>query len=189
MQVLECISCINQLTYIISQNPFGHLPPELASIPKSVQMQLETLLQIPGIVEDSTSGRVDEARIMDTAELYRIAALIYLHRSVIRSSSDSDVLKDLVARSLKIIADLGVCTSPWPIFMTACEVIGDDQRIKILDAVDKMQTERRIGNVQIIRNIIEAVWKQADLHPSQQGKTRVDWKSLLDMERQIPSFI
>jgi len=75
------------------------------------------------------------------------------------------------------------------IFMAACEVIGDDQRVKILDAVDKMQKERRIGNVEIMRNIIEAVWKQVDLHPCSQGQMRVDWKSLVDMERQIPSFI
>lgn len=189
MQVLECISCTNQLTYIISENPFGYLAAEFASIPQFIQMQLETLQQIPGIVEDSTSGHLDEARILNTAELYRLAALIYLHRSVIWSSRDSGVMKDLVARSLKMLEEVGVCTSPWPIFMIACEVIGDDQRIKILDAVDKMQKERRIGNVQIMRSIIEAVWKQADLHPCPQGKVRVDWKSLVDMERQIPSFI
>jgi hypothetical protein len=189
MQVLECISCINQLTHVISQNLFGNLPAEFISIPHFLQMQLETLQQIPGIVEDSSSGHVDEARILNTAELYRIAALIYLHRSVIWTSTDSGVMKDLVARSLNILGKLTVCSSPWPIFMTSCEVIGDEQRIRILDAMDKMQKERRIGNVEIIRNIIEAVWKQTDLDPSQEGRMRVDWKSLVAMERQIPSFI
>jgi hypothetical protein len=108
---------------------------------------------------------------------------------VIGTPSDSLVMKDLVTRSLEILERLGVCTSPWPIFITACEVIGDEQRIKILDAVDKMQKERRIGNVEIMRSIFEAVWKQADLNPRQEGKTRVDWKSLVDTGKQIPSFI
>jgi hypothetical protein len=189
MQVLECISCINQLTHIISQSEFGLVPAGFSSIAQFIQMQLETLQQIPGVVENSSSGRVDEARIINTAELYRLAALIYLHRSVISSSSDTGVVTDLVSRSLNIIEELGVCTSPWPIFLTACEVIGDEQRVRLLDAVDKMQKARRIGNVEIMRSIIEAVWKQADLHPVQQGKMRVDWKSLVDMERQIPSFI
>ena len=188
MQVLECISCINQLTHTISQN-FGILLTEFASIPKFIQTQLETLQQIPGVVEDCASGDVDEAKIIYTAELYRLAALIYLHRSVISTPSDSIVMKDLVARSLDIIEKLGICTSPWSIFMTACEVISDEQRVRILKAVDKMQKERRIGNIEIMRSIIEAVWKQTDLQPCPQGTMRVDWKSLVDLKRQIPSFI
>jgi hypothetical protein len=189
MQALECVSCINQLTHMISQSPTQTLPAEFEPVQNFLQFKLETLQQIPGIVEDSTSGRLDETKILNTAELYRLAALIYLHRSVIGTPSDSLVMKDLVTRSLEILERLGVCTSPWPIFITACEVIGDEQRIKILDAVDKMQKERRIGNVEIMRSIFEAVWKQADLNPRQEGKTRVDWKSLVDTGKQIPSFI
>ncbi|KAG0645072.1 L-arabinose-responsive transcription regulator ARA1 [Hyphodiscus hymeniophilus] len=189
MQVLQCISCVNQLTHTILQSPCGTIPAEFASIPQVLQIQLENLQQISGVVEDTASGRVDEARIINTAELYRLATLIYLHRSVLTTPSDSGIMKDLVSRSLHIIEEIGVCTSPWPIFMAACEVIGDDQRVRILDAVDKMQKERRIGNVEIMRNIIETVWKQVDLHPCPQGQMRVDWKSLVNMERQIPSFI
>jgi hypothetical protein len=189
MQALECISCINKLTHVVSQSPSKILPLEFASTPQFLQAQLETLQQTPGIVEDSSSGHLDEVRIIKTAELYRLAALIYLHRSVIGTPSDSTVMKDLVARSLDISEDLGVCTSPWPLFMTACEVIGDEQRIRILEVVNKMQKERRVGNVEIMRSIIEAVWKQADLYPYQDGKTRIDWKQLVNLEKQIPSFI
>lgn len=189
MQVLECISCINQLSHVIAQSPLKYLPTEFQSIPNFLEMQLESLQQVPGIVEDNKSGRLDESKILNTAELYRLATLIYLHRSVIGTPPDSLAMKYLVARCLEILEELGVCTSPWPIFITASEVIGDEQRIKVLDAVDKMQKERRIGNVEIMRNIIEAVWKQADLHPCQEGKTRVDWKQLVDLEKQIPSFI
>ena len=141
-----------------------------------------------GIVEDSTSGRLDEAKILNTAELHRLAALIYLHRSVIGTVSESPAMRSLVIRSLDILDKFWVCTSPWPIFMTACEVVGDEQRIRILDAVHRMQ-ERRVGNVAIMKRIIEAICKQGDLYPCQDGKTRVDWKQLVDLEKQIPYLI
>lgn len=189
MQLLECISCINQLSHIISQSLSQGLPPEFGSMPNFLQGQLETMQQFPGIVEDSASGALDESKILNTAEFYRLATLIYLHRSVIGSPSNSTVMKELVARSLDLLQRMNTCTSPWPLFMTACEVTSDEQRIKILDVMEKAQRERRIGNVKLIRDIIEAVWKQRDLHPSQEGKTRVDWKRLVDMENQIPSFI
>ena len=52
-----------------------------------------------------------------------------------------------------------------------------------------MQRERRIGNVEIMRNIIEAVWKRADLNVESKVNKRVNWKDLVDTKRQFPSFI
>ena len=189
MQVLECISCINQLSHTILQSPSKIVPAEFASIPQFLHVQLETLQQIPGIVEDGASGRVDEARIMSGAENFRLAALIYLHRSIILTPSNSELMKDLVSRSLGIMEELGVYTSPWPLFVTACEVVGDGQRFRILDIMDIMQKERPLVNVNIIKNIIEALWKQTDLHPCSKGSLRVDWKSLVDLEDHVPCFL
>jgi hypothetical protein len=152
-----------------------------------VQSQLKSLPQIPSITEDSTSGQIDEARILNTAELYKLGALIYLHRSVFNTPTGSDIMRDLVARSIEILRKLEVCTSPWPLFMTACEVVGDEQRIKILDTLDKMQTKRRIANVEIMRGLIEAFWKRCDLVGNE--NVRVDWKELIQDGQHMPNFI
>src|SRR6187402_1235562 len=189
MQVLECISYINHLAAIVEQNESNSLPFELSPTAILLQKQLEKIQQMPQIVEDSTSGRLDETRISNTAELYRIAALIYFHQSVTRMAVGSLELKLLVSSGLSILASLGICTSPWPLFIIACEVMGDEQRVVILDTLEKMQKERRIGNVEIMRNIIEAVWKRIDLKASTDPKIRVNWKELVDTRRQIPSFI
>lgn len=189
MEVLECISCANQLVAIIEQSESKVLPPEFASTVNRLEVQLETLQQIPYIVPENITPNVDEARILSTAELYRIAALIYLHSSVIRKPVGCPKLKLLVEIALSVLIKLGICTSPWPLFIIACEVSGDEQRVIILNTLEKMQKERRIGNVEIMRNIIEAVWKRADLNASTDMKTRVNWKELVDTSRQIPSFI
>jgi hypothetical protein len=187
MQVLECISCVNRLTHIIQRRKDEAVPQDIAHLSQSVQSQLESLQQIPSITEDSTSGQIDEARILNTAELYKLGALIYLHRSVFNTPTGSDIMRDLVARSIEILRKLEVCTSPWPLFMTACEVVGDELRIKILDTLDKMQTKRRIANVEIMRGLIEAFWKRCDLVGNE--NVRVDWKELIQDGQHMPNFI
>jgi len=186
MQVLECISCINQLTKHIEDTKYNGAPAEVVLFVENLQNQLETLKQIPLITEDDTSGRIDQTKILTTAELYRLAALIYLHRSVLFTPQTSTVIQNIVSKSLSILTKLKVCTSPWPLFLIACEVIGDEQRIAILNALEKMQTERRIANVEIIRGIIEGVWKRTDLIG---GAERVDWKTLIGSDERMPSFI
>lgn len=139
-------------------------------------------------MEDDTTGKIDEIKIENTAELYRLGALIYLH-SVLSIPSDSDIIKDLVSKALAIFGKNGICTSPWPLFITACEVVSDEQRIQILDVLDDMQSERRIGNLEIVRGIIETVWKQMDLAEGNCSSKRIDWRKLVDMRKRVPSFI
>jgi hypothetical protein len=136
------------------------------------------------IEEDNVSGALDCERICKTAELYRVAAEIYLLRTVLGLSPSSTEVQALVTSSLRIINDLGTCTSPWPVFVVACEVVIDEQRIEVLDAIDKMQKGRRIGNVEIMRGIIETLWKRRDL-----SDWDGDWRELFDTNGRIPSFI
>jgi len=113
-----------------------------------------------------------------------LATEIYLLRSVLGLSSDSPEVQTLVTSSHRIFKDLGICTSPWPMFVVACEAVTDEQRIEVLDAINTMQKKRRIGNVEIIRGIIEALWKRRDL-----SDENVDWRDLFDAEGRLPSFI
>ncbi|KAH7304848.1 fungal-specific transcription factor domain-containing protein [Rhexocercosporidium sp. MPI-PUGE-AT-0058] len=189
MQVLECISSINHMKKIVEQYPSSVLSPELVSVAKQLETQLESLTQVPRIVHENVSGEVDESRIIHTAELYRIATLIYLYQSVFQKPVGCPEAKLLVEKALLILQKLGICTSPWPLFIIACEITSDRQRILILRTLEKMRKVRRIGNVEIMRNIIEAVWKRADLNTMAHPGMRVNWKDVIDTKRRIPSFI
>ncbi|KAG4031132.1 hypothetical protein MFRU_010g02570 [Monilinia fructicola] len=182
LEVLECISCINELSGIVERHG------EYQDFAQGLVKQLENAHQISSILEDDTTGKIDQIKIEKTAELYRLGALIYLH-SVLLVPSDSDEIQRLVIKALKILTSNGVCTSPWPLFITACEVVCDEQRIQILDVLEDMQSERRIGNLEIVRGIIETVWKQMDLTEGNGVSKRIDWRKLVDMRQRIPSFI
>jgi hypothetical protein len=189
MQVLECISCINQLAKILQQHSKELLPNAIADHAEELANQLKSLVQIPSIVEDGNSGQIDTTRITRTADLYRLGALIYLHRSLLRTPTRSLTMQNFVRTSLHILQQIGICTSPWPLFVIACEVVSDCDRIQILSTIEAMQQKRRIGNVDLIREVIEAVWKQADLEEDSKarvGGNRLEWKALVDVR---PSFI
>ncbi|KAF7899967.1 hypothetical protein EAF00_004303 [Botryotinia globosa] len=182
LEVLECISCINELSGITERQG------EYQDFARGLVKQLENAHQISAIMEDDTTGKIDQMKIENTAELYRLGALIYLH-SILSTPSDSDIIQDLVNKALEILTRNGICTSPWPLFIAACEVVSDEQRIQILDVLEDMQSERRIRNLEIVRGIIETVWKQMDLAEGNGASKRVDWRKLVDMRKRIPSFI
>ncbi|KAL2066915.1 hypothetical protein VTL71DRAFT_1339 [Oculimacula yallundae] len=189
MQVLECISCINHLARTIDQHPLKALSPEMSLIAEQLESQLDTLQQVPRIVHEGISRQIDEARIINTAELYRISTHVYLCQTVSNNSEDNSRLRHLVSEALLVLKKLVICTSPWPLFIIACEIATDEERIIILDILVKMQTVRRIGNVAIMRNIIKAVWKRTDLNAMSQMGVRFIWKDLIDAKLQRPSFI
>jgi len=184
IQVLDCISCINDLSHLVRRNPDGLLPLEFVQYPAQLLHTLRHLDQNVVVKEDDISGPLNHDKICKTAELYRLATEIYLLRSVLGLSSDSPEVQTLVTSSHRIFKDLGICTSPWPMFVVACEAVTDEQRIEVLDAINTMQKKRRIGNVEIIRGIIEALWKRRDL-----SDENVDWRDLFDAEGRLPSFI
>lgn len=188
MQVLQCISSINKLATILEQNS-PDLPNIIEKQARDLENQLTNFVHIPSIIEDTASGRLDTSRTTRAAELYRLGALIYLHRSLLRTPTRSSTMQSIVGDSLQILGQNSICTSPWPLFMIACEVVSDRDRIQILSTIEAMQEKRRIGNVDVIREVIEAVWKQSDLQEDSKGRLdrkRIDWKDVVEIR---PSFI
>ncbi|KAK5480790.1 hypothetical protein LTR55_007293 [Exophiala xenobiotica] len=158
-----------------------------------VQHRLENLSQSIVIQLDqncpSSSGNIDEVRIQDTAKFYHLAALIYFRRQVLRIPPQSRPIQSLVESALALIARMEICTSPWPLFVVACEVRTDEQRLHILQTLKKMELHRRIGNIGVTRAIVEALWKQQDLAPDDASKASTDWRTIVNMDDMAPSFI
>ncbi|KUJ22952.1 uncharacterized protein LY89DRAFT_162264 [Mollisia scopiformis] len=194
--IIGALGCSRELMNIIALITHLHslvpLKPELMTLATLIQARLETLTQSPLFVPDTNAGIQDTTRVMSTAELYRLASLIYLHTTVLPLPRSSPQLQSLVSQSLALLETFAVCTSPWPLFVTAIEVNNDVDRVRVLCVLETMRRIRRIGNVDVLQKVVEVVWKQVDLKADDIGngnEARLDWREFFDMRDRLPSFI
>jgi hypothetical protein len=182
---------MNLIAIITRLHKVSPLPLHLGPTVTILRTRLETLIQEPIIIPDHLSGPLSTARIIRTAELYRLAALVYLHTTIIPLPRSSPELQCIIQQSLSLMEEIGLCTSPWPLFVTALEVNIEKDRIRVLNILETMQRVRRIGNVDVLQRVVEAVWKRADLDSEKDTarEERVDWRHLFDMSQRMPSFI
>lgn len=134
------------------------------------------------------SGTIDETLVRQTAELYRIGAIIYLHLEVHRPSGYSEYLQRLVRQALELLNSMLKCTSPWPIFVVALGCQDESQRAAIL-AVIQIMEHRRIDNIFYMHEIIEHFWRFKDLNSFKDDRCSIDWRILVNNESFLPSFI
>jgi hypothetical protein len=114
------------------------------------------------------AGKVCHDRVLLTAELYRVAALLYLYQCGIHSSLSAypvylSEMKTLLASGFTILNQNGICTSPWRLFIIATSAYEDEDRIKALEVIEVGVRESKIGNYRIIGSLVESVWKAKDL--------------------------
>lgn len=196
-EVLHLIGCINQLRGL--QLPIGptsragsrslspsFIHPEILSRMEDRLLNLQQELHIqPG----STSGAINTTRITLTAELYRIAAVLYFYQTMPTAFNSITNTQDFVCKGLNILWEMKICSSPWPLFILACSITEDGDRIRILDLMEKSGSIRRIGNYRIIIGLVKAVWKRQDLVTDEKAKRSVDWRDLIEEGGYMPSFI
>lgn len=139
-------------------------------------------------IDDADQIQHEMARIMSTAEFYRIAALIYLLR-VIPGSENAIRRSSYVNQGFQVLKSLPICTSPWPLFVLACESQTDEHRIDILRALDQMDQDRKIGNVFVIRNIIQTLWNKEDLQADVDKISNFRWWETAALSSTTPWFI
>ncbi|KAL9564232.1 hypothetical protein ACKAV7_011423 [Fusarium commune] len=148
-------------------------------------MKLFNLRQLLSPLECSDSLR--SHRILAIAELYRLATLLYLQR--VHPIAEDDFTRPVyVQQALGVLKNLGVATSPWPVFVIACEVDEQD-RVSILHTLDRMDSVRSIGNIKVLRDVIESIWKQQDLRNIGKSGQRVDWLQFVKCDVPVPWFI
>lgn len=157
-----------------------------------IKTKLETLQQTIDATDAKGRTELDRPRVVLTAELYRLSALLYLEQTRRELSGEplscsNHVIEGLKLRAFEILAQLEVCSSPWPLFIVACEAQTDADRIRILDIIDRMNDRRRIGNVSVLRRIIEISWNQQDLKSLKQTSAATDWRQFVNTK--VPCFI
>jgi hypothetical protein len=154
----------------------------------SVETRLANLEQKMDPIYTSQLQHEDRIMILSTAELYRLATLLYLLRA--HTTTQLHEHKTLyLEQAFEVLKTLRVCTSPWPLFVLACEADRDDQRIEVLQALERMDTERHIGNIRVLRDIIETFWKQQDLQADTGRSPNTKWWEVIDLNMATPWFI
>ncbi|KOS19515.1 Transcriptional regulatory protein moc3 [Escovopsis weberi] len=128
------------------------------------------------------------SRILITAELYRLGALLYLLH-VCPIPGDNDLQTAYLEQAFAVFDSLKVVTSPWPVFIIACSCEEDEQRIKIMQTLDLMNTVRNIGNIRVMRHIIEICWKLHDLHSGSNSAREMRFWDFINYETAVPWFI
>ena len=133
-------------------------------------------------------GQQERTLILATAELYRIAAFLYLQRTC-NNSQVHELRTMYLEQAFQVLRSLVICTSPWPLFVIACETETDEQRIEILQTLDRMVHERHIGNIFVLRDIVETYWKQQDLQADSGRSLNAKWWDVVDLDVAAPWFI
>jgi len=144
-EVLELIGCINQFRAHeglakldcharsrTSSPSVGHYAIVAHLEERLLNLQQELVLR-PG----ATTGTIDSARITLTAELYRIAATLYLYQVICAICTPTVDPQDLLRKGLDMLWEMKICSSPWPLFILACSVAEDSDRIRILDLMER----------------------------------------------------
>lgn len=190
--MMELVSYVNGLrAAVLRQELTTNTPEEQARRQEEwhrVENQIATLTQRldhRAAIQLSVSEQV---RIQTTAELYRIAAFLYLQRTC--NTADAEQLRSIyMEQAFKALHSLEICTSPWPLFVIACETETDEQRIEILQILDRMDDTRNIGNILVLRNIIETFWKRKDLQADIGRSSDLKWWDVVDLQTAAPWFI
>lgn len=142
-------------------------------------------------LEPSSLGQLtqqERTRVLTTAEMYRVATMLYLQRTA-GGTQANEIRAIFLDQAFRLLKTLAICTSPWPLFVIACESETDEQRIKILQTLDRMDNERHIGNYFVLRGIIEMYWKQQDLHADNPRNAHLKWWDIIDLNTSAPWFI
>lgn len=137
--------------------------------------------------EDKCAAPLKRTRVLATAELYRLASLLYLLQ-VCPAVKDGKIRADCLEKAFAALKTLQVASSPWPVFILACESQSDEQRIAILQTLDQMHDTRSIGNILVMRDIVEKIWKQSDLQSDAVPSLQLAWCQFIKSDIPVPWF-
>ncbi|KAI9163791.1 transcriptional regulatory protein [Paramyrothecium foliicola] len=187
MEVFEIIDQVNNLRALSIRH--AEQAKKLTSHGRSeFGPRLENLVQKLDPTEEESITSMRKVQILATAELYRLAAQMYLYR-VCPSLEDDECIAVLLEQALATINQLPIVTSPWPVFIVACESKTDAHRICMLSVLDIMSQARKIGNLNTMRAAIESYWKQYDLQADAAVEKTVPWWLMFDDVKPVPWFV
>ncbi|KAK0379382.1 hypothetical protein CLIM01_03233 [Colletotrichum limetticola] len=166
-------------------------PRDPRSQDESYQNQLKDL---GGRVRDiSVKPAIPSASDPEAAfaiELYQMATQIYLVRASQSPWEPPANLDALVEAAFAGPVQSCTCEHFFPLLILACEAQRDEQRIGIINLIERTQRDVRIRSIQAVKNTIQSIWVQQDLHKD--DDVLVDYlgtlSSAISSSNTVPSF-
>jgi hypothetical protein len=194
-QIIGSIGCSIELLDIISQLVHNIKPADdplfLGKAHKitldNIESQLQSLKQTFQ-VQDVKDIFPRKDMVESIAELYRLAALIYLERVARGGSKFSPIAEKLADDAFSILSNLDWCERPWPLFIIACEAQTDQRRTLILDLMNKTKEVRNYGNLEPTKFLIQSAWIQDDLYREPELLCLAKYNAVMSAFEGLPSF-
>lgn len=184
---LEILITLSQVFDLVMEGDENSVyPPETLDKLERRLKYAQQELRIDAIDDPDAGAKAENLR--NVAELYRLAALVYLHRAARKSPTWTPVLMEMVDKAFTIIADLQTCDRTFPLFIIACEARTDLRRDHILRILDSTRDQLGSGNSMRMREFIERFWAQEDLDTAQRIGYMPKLAAILSTSIVLPPF-
>lgn len=104
--------------------------------------------------------------LLQTAEAYRYAALLYLHQAVpeIPSESAERLAKKVLFKLASVPLSSGaILVQIFPLFAASCEVTDPDDRSWVVQRWNAMTRRLKIGNIKSCWGVVQELWSRRDV--------------------------
>lgn len=128
---------------------------------RSLEIRLKYLEQRQAAVLPS-DGK-EETQETQTAELFRLAAIIYLLRMAKGEPETSKCLAYAMDQAFEILNQIEYCDRPWPLFIIGLESRTEEHRARVLKVLEKSVKRRPLGSMALVNRMVPDAWTQQDL--------------------------
>lgn len=123
-------------------------------------------------------------------ELYQMATQIYLIRASQSPWDPAANLEPLIDAAFSGPVQYCSCEHFFPLLILACEARKDEQRVAIINLIERTQRDTRIRSIQGVKDTIQSIWVQQDLHKD--DDVLMDYldmmSSVISSSNSVPSF-
>lgn len=146
--------------------------------------------RIKNVPTKSDSGEKADRDSMFAVELYQIATQIYFVRASQSPWEPAANLDPLIDAAFSGPVQYCSCEHFFPLLILACEARKDEQRVNIINLIERTQRDTRIRSIQGVKDTIQSIWVQQDLHKDDDAL--VDYldmmSSVISSSHAVPSF-
>ncbi|KAL6898715.1 fungal-specific transcription factor domain-containing protein [Trichoderma evansii] len=128
---------------------------------RSLEIRLKYLEQRQAAVLQSDTKEVSQET--QTAELFRLGAIIYLLRMAKGEPENSKCLANAMDMAFKILNEIEYCDRPWPLFIIGLESRTEEHRTRMLKVLENSVKRRPLGSMNLVKRMVPDAWTQRDL--------------------------
>ncbi|KAL0942978.1 uncharacterized protein CTRU02_200864 [Colletotrichum truncatum] len=150
---------------------------------KDIERRIESL----SIQSDTTESTPDA---IFAVGLYQMATRVYLVRASQSPWEATANLDSLIDAAFSGPARSCTCEHFFPLLILACEAQKDEQRVTIINLIERTARDERIRSIQAVKTTIQSIWVQQDLHKD--NDVLIDYldimSAVISSNNSVPSF-